>query len=115
MKNSDIDKNNFIVFVTNECNKNDNFIVFVTNECNKNDGGLVLQLLDGLFDTAQPEHLEWVQRLHEFPIKHINKEEAFSLGFEELSEWSHNDDELVYSELGVLFNLGNTRKGMFSF
>ena len=23
MKNSDIDKNNFIVFVTNECNKND--------------------------------------------------------------------------------------------
>ena len=101
MKNSDIDKNNFIVFVT--------------NECNKNDGGLVLQLLDGLFDTAQPEHLEWVQHLHEFPIKYINKEEAFSLGFEELSEWSHNDDELVYSELGVLFNLGNTRKGMFSF
>ena len=35
--------------------------------------------------------------------------------FEELSDWSHKEDELIYSEMGVLFNLGNTRPGMFSF
>ena len=94
--------------------KND-FIDFVSNECKANNGGLVLQLVDGIFDLARPEHLEWVEHLHDYSIRHINKEEAFSLGFDELSDWSHEDDELVYSELGVLFNLGNTRTGMFKF
>ena len=94
--------------------KND-FIDFVSKECKNNDGGLVLQMVDGIFDVANPEHLEWVELLHDHSIRHINKEEAFSLGFDELSNWSHEDDELVYSEMGVLFNLGKTRKGMFKF
>ena len=92
-----------------------NFIAFVTKECELNNGGLVLQLIDGIFDLAQPEHLEWVDDLHEYDLKHVTKEEAYDLGFEELSDWSHKEDELIYSEMGVLFNLGNTRPGMFSF
>ena len=91
------------------------FIEFVTKECNLNNGGLVLQLMDGIFDLAQPEHLEWVNNLYEYNLRHVTKEEAYDLGFEELSDWSHKEDELVYSEMGVLFNLGNTRSGMFSF
>ena len=58
---------------------------FVTCECEKNDGGLVLQQIDGIFDLAQPEHLKWVNQLHLYPIRHITKEEALDLGFDELS------------------------------
>ena len=100
---------------TNNENGISDFIDFVTYECKKNDGGLVLQLIDGIFDLASPDHLEWVDKLPLFPIRHITKEDASALGYDELSDWSHDDDELIYSEMGVLFNLGNTRKGMFKF
>ena len=92
-----------------------NFIDFVKNECKLNNGGLVLQQADGIFDLAQPEHLEWVDKLREYPIRHVTREEALLLGYDELSEWSHDEDELIYSEMGVLFNLGNTRESEFSF
>lgn len=98
----------------NQFNKK-KFKAFVTKECELNNGGLVLQVLDGIFDLAGPEHLEWVKNLDDFDIKHVTKEEALDLGFDELSIWSQQEDELVYSEMGVLFNLGNTRARMFNF
>ena len=97
----------------NEKILNNSFIDFVIKECELNNGGLVIQMLDGLIDLAQPEHIEWVESLRNYPIKHITKEEAFSLGYEELAEWSHDDDVLILSEMGVLFNLGNSRPDRF--
>ena len=83
------------------------FMDYVRKECIKNDGGLVLQMIDGILDIANPSHLEWVDRLGEFPVRYISKSEAQSLGFDELSDWSHDNDQLIFSEMGVLFNLGS--------
>ncbi len=86
------------------------FIDWVKQECSQNSGSVVFQPIDGLFEVLRPEHSDFINDLSGYSIKTVSIEEAYEMGFEEMANWSQKNDKLIYSDFGVLFNIGSSKQ-----